>query len=103
MPSYASSACSFAAKPRRFRRNAFDATSSAGSLAVAEVRGESLVTVTLRRLAQPSVAWYYRCRNQRLRSAMSVGLNLDRRRWSALALIVTAQFMVILDIAIVNV
>jgi EmrB/QacA subfamily drug resistance transporter len=34
---------------------------------------------------------------------MSIGLNLDRRRWSALALIVTAQFMVILDIAIVNV
>jgi EmrB/QacA subfamily drug resistance transporter len=28
---------------------------------------------------------------------------LDRRRWSALALIVTAQFMVILDVAIVNV
>src|SRR5919205_875636 len=27
----------------------------------------------------------------------------DRRRWSALALIVTAQFMVILDVAIVNV
>src|SRR5690242_3431294 len=28
---------------------------------------------------------------------------IDRRRWSALALIVTAQFMVILDVAIVNV
>jgi MFS family permease len=27
----------------------------------------------------------------------------QRRRWSALALIVTAQFMVILDVAIVNV
>src|SRR5437773_1834443 len=27
----------------------------------------------------------------------------DRRRWSALALIVTAQFMVVLDVAIVNV
>ncbi len=27
----------------------------------------------------------------------------SRRRWSALALIVTAQFMVILDVAIVNV
>jgi EmrB/QacA subfamily drug resistance transporter len=30
-------------------------------------------------------------------------LNFTRRRWSALALIVTAQFMVILDVAIVNV
>src|SRR5262249_55381915 len=29
--------------------------------------------------------------------------SVDRRRWSALALIVTAQFMVILDVAIVNV
>src|SRR5438034_563828 len=29
--------------------------------------------------------------------------NSPRRRWSALALIVTAQFMVILDVAIVNV
>ena len=28
---------------------------------------------------------------------------ITRRRWSALALIVTAQFMVILDVAIVNV
>ena len=27
----------------------------------------------------------------------------DRRRWIALAVIVTAQFMVVLDIAIVNV
>ena len=27
----------------------------------------------------------------------------DRRRWFALALIVTAQFMVVLDVAIVNV
>ena len=30
-------------------------------------------------------------------------LNLARRRWGALALVVTAQFMVILDVAIVNV
>ena len=33
---------------------------------------------------------------------MSIATNSDRR-WSALALIVTAQFMVILDVAIVNV
>ena len=33
---------------------------------------------------------------------MSIGTKSDRR-WSALALIVTAQFMVILDVAIVNV
>jgi EmrB/QacA subfamily drug resistance transporter len=32
-----------------------------------------------------------------------VSQSSDRRRWSALALIVTAQFMVILDVAIVNV
>jgi hypothetical protein len=30
-------------------------------------------------------------------------LTKSERRWSALALIVTAQFMVILDVAIVNV
>src|SRR3954447_8406958 len=29
--------------------------------------------------------------------------NISRRRWSALALIVVAQFMVVLDVAIVNV
>ena len=34
---------------------------------------------------------------------MSIGTGQDPRRWSALALIVTAQFMVILDVAIVNV
>src|SRR3954469_3211958 len=34
---------------------------------------------------------------------MTESTNIDRRRWSALALIVTAQFMVILDVAIVNV
>ena len=34
---------------------------------------------------------------------MSFLLDPSRRRWSALALIVTAQFMVILDVAIVNV
>jgi len=34
---------------------------------------------------------------------MNESTNTDRRRWSALALIVTAQFMVILDVAIVNV
>jgi EmrB/QacA subfamily drug resistance transporter len=34
---------------------------------------------------------------------VSIGTNQDSRRWSALALIVTAQFMVILDVAIVNV
>src|SRR5213080_3945167 len=33
----------------------------------------------------------------------SISPDLDRRRWGALALIVAAQFMVILDIAIVNV
>jgi len=32
-----------------------------------------------------------------------VNLTTNTRRWSALALIVTAQFMVILDVAIVNV
>src|ERR1700733_6718540 len=35
--------------------------------------------------------------------AESGGTGIDRRRWIALALIVTAQFMVVLDIAIVNV
>src|SRR6516165_841366 len=33
----------------------------------------------------------------------AISLPQQRRRWSALALIVTAQFMVILDVAIVNV
>src|SRR5271154_6560777 len=35
--------------------------------------------------------------------AMNIGGSGGRRRWAALALIVTAQFMVILDVAIVNV
>ena len=34
---------------------------------------------------------------------MGSAVQIQRRRWSALALIVTAQFMVILDVAIVNV
>jgi EmrB/QacA subfamily drug resistance transporter len=34
---------------------------------------------------------------------VSIGTSREPRRWSALALIVTAQFMVILDVAIVNV
>ncbi len=34
---------------------------------------------------------------------MTIGTRQESRRWSALALIVTAQFMVILDVAIVNV
>src|SRR5947207_13115056 len=33
----------------------------------------------------------------------SISPDLDRRRWGALALIIAAQFMVVLDIAIVNV
>src|SRR3984885_14146140 len=35
--------------------------------------------------------------------ATSLGSSGGRRRWAALALIVTAQFMVVLDVAIVNV
>src|SRR5262249_25096361 len=49
----------------------------------------------------------YRCVSQRLGGTtnlmLSEGLSRKDRRWSALALIVTAQFMVILDVAIVNV
>src|ERR687890_282340 len=47
----------------------------------------------------------YRPRALRARtwSAMSEMHNTDRRRWIALAVIVAAQFMVVLDVAIVNV
>ena len=34
---------------------------------------------------------------------MSMTTDSGRRRWAALAVIVTAQFMVILDVAVVNV
>src|SRR6184192_187746 len=36
-------------------------------------------------------------------ASRAVGARSDRRRWVALAVIVTAQFMVVLDVAIVNV
>jgi EmrB/QacA subfamily drug resistance transporter len=36
-------------------------------------------------------------------ATLAAGVNSDRRRWIGLAVIVTAQFMVVLDVAIVNV
>ena len=58
----------------------------------------------LRSVARPSVVVCYRCARQRFWGRTNDGyINTARTRWSALALIVTAQFMVILDVAIVNV
>ena len=44
-----------------------------------------------------------RSQHERLRKAQRLTAQSDRRRWLALAVIVTAQFMVVLDISIVNV
>src|SRR5256714_12762938 len=57
------------------------------------------------RLAWPSVPFGYCWLYQRLEEVLIPMFHpvSSRRRWSALALIVTAQFMVILDVAIVNV
>src|SRR2546423_2744425 len=57
------------------------------------------------RLAWPSVPFGYCWLYQRLEEVLIPMFPpvSSRRRWSALALVVTAQFMVILDVAIVNV
>src|SRR6266542_3426000 len=57
-------------------------------------------------IARPTVEACYRCAVTRLGGGQlvsTISMTKPERRWSALALIVTAQFMVILDVAIVNV
>src|SRR5262249_42507284 len=52
-------------------------------------------------VARPIVGSDHRGRNKRLENRMNS--QHSRKRWFALALIVAAQFMVVLDVAIVNV
>src|SRR4051794_19521778 len=85
--------------PTRASRNAVLSTSSRGSGG-----GEASIfatAVTRNSVARPIVARVNRRRTKRLEQRMSSEQN--RRRWIALAVLVAAQFMVVLDVAIVNV
>src|SRR3954465_14471927 len=87
------------AVPTRASRNEVLSTSSFGS-GGGDV--STLVTaVTGISVARPIVARVDDGRKQRLERGMSSEVN--NRRWFALAVIVAAQFMVVLDVAIVNV
>src|SRR5438093_461356 len=88
---------SFAVNPSRFSRNVLEATNSSGSpCRIVTLIGNSVArpTVVLLKIEQVN-DWGGQ-------KYVSPGTKTERR-WSALALIVTAQFMVILDVAIVNV
>src|SRR4051812_5015286 len=88
------------AKPIRASRRTVLSSSSAGRLGGRCPSSETGV-VTGISVARLIVGRVHRRNFQR--SGADMNSQLDRRRWVALAVIVAAQFMVVLDVAIVNV
>src|SRR5262249_18845035 len=87
-------------KPTRASRKPVLARSIAGSADFGAVVSE-VVLATGNSVARYIVCSVHRRWNKRLENRMNS--QQSRKRWFALALIVAAQFMVVLDVAIVNV
>src|SRR3954467_8789593 len=89
--------------PSRLSRKSADDISSSGSR-VGTLPLVVITSVTGRSVARPSLCLYTVDQyNDQGAQLVTLTTTSASRRWSALALIVTAQFMVILDVAIVNV
>src|SRR5260221_9619532 len=98
--SNSSSVRALIAVPTRASRNSVLACSSFGSAARTRA-GSGMSTLTGISVSPSIVARHHDGLVKRLEGQMS---SIERRtRWFALAVIVTAQFMVVLDVAIVNV